>query len=80
MERDGSTSSRGDWRFIPRDPFTYPVFQAGPRTYIGKDIAFMQIKLVAANVLRQYRFVPAVEGYSPVYGSCMTSKMRNGFH
>lgn len=62
IQRDGNT---GDWRFIPRDPFSYPVFQVGPRTCLGKDIAFMQIKLVTTIVLRQFNFVPAIEGYSP---------------
>ncbi|KAF3625583.1 hypothetical protein FXO38_29690 [Capsicum annuum] len=76
LEREDRT---GNWRFIPKDPFTYPVFQAGPRTCIGKEIAFMQMKLVATIVLRRFQIVPAVEGYSPVYGSCMTSMMRNGF-
>ncbi|MCD9560676.1 hypothetical protein HAX54_019419 [Datura stramonium] len=76
LEKDEST---GNWRFTPRDPFTYPVFQAGPRTCLGKDIAFMQIQLVATTVLKQFQIVPAVEGYSPIYGSSMTSKMRNGF-
>ncbi|XP_049358688.1 cytochrome P450 94A2-like [Solanum verrucosum] len=70
---------RKDWVFIPRDPFNYPVFQAGPRTCLGIDIAFMQIKLVAANVLSQFQLVPAVDGYSPVYSSTLTSKMKNGF-
>ncbi|KAM3202053.1 cytochrome 94A1-like [Capsicum annuum] len=76
LERDDRT---GNWRFIPKDPFTYPMFQAGPRTCIGKEIAFMQMKLVATIVLRRFQIEPAVEGYSPVYGSCMTSMMRNGF-
>ncbi|KAM3374594.1 hypothetical protein P3S68_013308 [Capsicum galapagoense] len=76
LERDDRT---GNLRFIPKDPFTYPVFQAVPRTCIGKEIAFMQMKLVVTIVLRRFQIVPAMEGYSPVYGSCMTSKMRNGF-
>ncbi|KAK6793365.1 hypothetical protein RDI58_006818 [Solanum bulbocastanum] len=52
LERDGNT---GDWSFIARDPFSYPMFQAGPRTCLGKL------------------------GYNLIYGSSMTSKMKNGF-
>ncbi|KAH0652500.1 hypothetical protein KY289_030178 [Solanum tuberosum] len=74
--KDVTTSN---WVFIPKDPFNYPVFQAGPRTCLGIDIAFMQIKLVAANVLSQFQLGPAVDGYSPVYSSTFTSKMKNGF-
>ncbi|XP_006365642.1 cytochrome P450 94A1-like [Solanum tuberosum] len=76
LRKDVTTSN---WVFIPRDPFNYLVFQAGPRTCLGIDIAFMQIKLVAANVLSQFQLVPAVDGYSPVYTSTLTSKMKNGF-
>ncbi|PHT46362.1 hypothetical protein CQW23_15520 [Capsicum baccatum] len=70
LEREDRT---GNWRFIPKDPFTYPVFQAGPRTCIGKEIAFIQMKLVATIVLRRFQIVPAVEGYSLVYGK-LTNK------
>jgi len=71
-------SSTGNWNFIPRDPFTYPVFQAGPRTCLGKEIAFIQIKLVAATILKRFRIVP-LDGFSPIYNSSLTSKMKTGF-
>ena len=34
----------GKWKFVGRDSFTYPVFQAGPRICLGKEMAFMQMK------------------------------------
>ncbi|XP_059302078.1 cytochrome P450 94A2-like [Lycium ferocissimum] len=68
----------GNWKFVPKDPFTYPVFQAGPRTCLGKEIAFMQIKLVVACVLKRFRLVP-VDGFTPIFNSSLTSKMKNGF-
>ncbi|KAI3463952.1 hypothetical protein Pfo_020615, partial [Paulownia fortunei] len=68
------------WRFINRDSYTYPVFQAGPRICLGKEMAFMQMKRVVARVLRQFRVVPlVVEGAEPVYISDLTSKMKGGF-
>ncbi|KAI3463955.1 hypothetical protein Pfo_020618 [Paulownia fortunei] len=68
------------WRFINRDSYTYPVFQAGPRICLGKEMAFMQMKRVVARVFRQFRVVPlVVEGAEPVYISDLTSKMKGGF-
>ncbi|KAK6164530.1 hypothetical protein DH2020_001394 [Rehmannia glutinosa] len=56
----------GKWSFVGRDSFTYPVFQAGPRICLGKEMAFLQMKRVVAGVLRRFRVVPAVEGMEPV--------------
>ncbi|XP_070035195.1 cytochrome P450 94A1-like [Nicotiana tomentosiformis] len=71
-------STTGNWNFIPRNPFTYPIFQAGPRTCLGKEIAFMQINLVAATILKRFQIVP-LDGFSPIYNSSLTSKMKTGF-
>ncbi|CAN6438781.1 unnamed protein product [Victoria cruziana] len=40
--------------FVPENPFKYPVFQGGSRVCLGKEIAFMQMKSVAATVLRRF--------------------------
>ncbi|KAK4482276.1 hypothetical protein RD792_009428 [Penstemon davidsonii] len=64
------------WSFVSRDPFTYPVFQAGPRICLGKDMAFLQMKRMVACVLRQFRVVPVAE---PVFISDMGTKMKGGF-
>ncbi|KAD3338350.1 hypothetical protein R6Q59_027003 [Mikania micrantha] len=67
-------------RFVPRDPYTYPVFQAGPRICLGKDMAFLQMKRVVAGVLRQFKVVPVVnDGSEPVFVGALTSKMKGGF-
>ncbi|XP_010246279.1 PREDICTED: cytochrome P450 94A2-like [Nelumbo nucifera] len=78
LERDEVT---GKWRrFVARDPYTYPVFQAGPRVCLGKDMAFLQMKRVAAGILRRFRVVPAMEkGFEPFFISTLTSKMKGGF-
>ncbi|XP_057798029.1 cytochrome P450 94A2-like [Salvia miltiorrhiza] len=69
----------GKWSFVGRDPYTYPVFQAGPRICLGKDMAFLQMKRVAAGILRRFRVLPAEESVAPVYVSDFTSKMKGGF-
>lgn len=68
------------WVFVGRDPYAYPVFQAGPRICLGKEMAYLQMKRVAAGVLSRFKVVPAMEaGEEPVFVSYFTSKMRDGF-
>ncbi|KAK1428387.1 hypothetical protein QVD17_17220 [Tagetes erecta] len=68
-------------RFVARDAYTYPVFQAGPRMCSGKDMAFLQMKRVVAGVLRRFVVVPVVEDGcgEPVFVASLTSKMKGGF-
>ncbi|KAI3463956.1 hypothetical protein Pfo_020619 [Paulownia fortunei] len=77
LERESAAEK---WRFVNRDSYTYPVFQAGPRICLGKEMAFIQMKRVVAGVLRQFRVVPlVVEGAEPVYITDLTAKMKGGF-
>ncbi|NP_001312814.1 cytochrome P450 94A1-like [Nicotiana tabacum] len=70
----------GNWTFVPKDAYTYPVFQAGPRICLGKEMAFLQMKRVVAGVLRRFKVVPVVEqGVEPVFISYLTAKMKGGF-
>ncbi|KAH6758421.1 hypothetical protein C2S51_018656 [Perilla frutescens var. frutescens] len=66
------------WSFVQRDSFTYPVFQAGPRICLGKEMAFLQMKRVIAGVLRQFRVLPVAEA-EPVFTTDLTAKMKGGF-
>ncbi|KAL3531255.1 hypothetical protein ACH5RR_010577 [Cinchona calisaya] len=77
LEKDGVS---GKWNFVAKDSYTYPVFQAGPRICLGKEMAFLQMKRVVAGVLRRFRVVPAMEeGVEPVFTAYLTSKMKGGF-
>uniref|UniRef100_A0A6N2LMY2 Cytochrome P450 n=1 Tax=Salix viminalis TaxID=40686 RepID=A0A6N2LMY2_SALVM len=81
LQRAGDgVSNDGKWSFVGRDPYSYPVFQAGPRICLGKDMAFLQMKRVVAGILRRFKVVPAAEdGVEPVFVSFLTSKMEGGF-
>jgi cytochrome P450 len=61
-------------------PFKYPVFQAGPRTCLGKEMAFVQMKFVASTVLRRFELVPVDEGRVPVFVPLMTAHMAGGLN
>ncbi|KAK4789274.1 hypothetical protein SAY86_020593 [Trapa natans] len=68
------------WAFVGKDPFTYPVFQAGPRICLGREMAFLQMKRIVSGVLRRFRVVPAMEeGMEPHLVQYMSSKMEGGF-
>ncbi|XP_059298336.1 cytochrome P450 94A2-like [Lycium ferocissimum] len=70
-----------NWTFVARDTYTYPVFQAGPRICLGKEMAFLQMKRVVAGVLRRFKVVPVIEkGVEPIFVSYLTAKMKGGFH
>ncbi|KAL1559871.1 alkane hydroxylase MAH1-like [Salvia divinorum] len=51
---------------IKHEPsYKFPAFNAGPRTCLGKEMAFIQMKMVAAAIIYHYH-VELVEGH-PVY-------------
>ncbi|XP_073125786.1 alkane hydroxylase MAH1-like [Henckelia pumila] len=54
------TSANGRIRHEPS--YNFPAFNVGPRTCIGKEMAFIQMKVVAASVIYHYR-VELVEGH-----------------
>ncbi|KAJ7977283.1 putative Cytochrome P450 [Quillaja saponaria] len=68
------------WNFMGRDPYTYTVFQAGPRICLGKDMAFLQMKRVVAGVLTRFKVVPVpANGEEPEFVAYLTAKMKGGF-
>ncbi|PRQ57677.1 putative abieta-7,13-dien-18-ol hydroxylase [Rosa chinensis] len=54
--------------FKPESPFKFVAFHAGPRTCLGKDFAYRQIKTVAMALLCFFRFKLADEtGYRTMF-------------
>ncbi|KAK1301092.1 Cytochrome P450 94A1 [Acorus calamus] len=47
--------------FTPVSPFKYPVFQAGARVCLGKELALMEMKSVIVSIVRRFQF-EAVSG------------------
>lgn len=43
-----------DGVFLPQNPFKYPVFQAGLRVCLGKEMAMVELKSVALSLLRRF--------------------------
>jgi len=77
LEKDEAENKQ--WKFVGRDAYTYPVFHAGPRICLGKEMAFLQMKRVVAGILRRFKVVPALEeGVEPEFVPQLTSKMKGG--
>ncbi|KAJ8536573.1 hypothetical protein K7X08_034974 [Anisodus acutangulus] len=60
-------------------PYNFPVFQAGPRVCLGKEMAFTQMKYVLASVLRQFEIKP-VNLDKPIFVPLLTAHMVGGFN
>ncbi|KAL6208705.1 hypothetical protein ACLB2K_019651 [Fragaria x ananassa] len=69
------------WRFVAKDVFSYPVFQAGPRVCLGKEMAFLQMKRVVVGVLKWFQVVPEKRENEeePKFVAHLIAKMKGGF-
>lgn len=60
-------------------PFKYPVFHAGPRMCLGKDMAYIQMKSIAASVLERFGMDVLLEkGKCPQHLLSLTLRMKGG--
>ncbi|KAJ6836710.1 uncharacterized protein M6B38_325015 [Iris pallida] len=66
-------------RFEAHDSFRFVAFNAGPRVCLGKDLAYLQMKSVAAAVLLRYRLALA-EGHRVEQKMSLTLFMKHGLH
>ncbi|KAI8528110.1 hypothetical protein RHMOL_Rhmol12G0125700 [Rhododendron molle] len=75
-------------KFVSENQFRYPVFNAGPRLCVGKNFAYMQMKMVAASVLLRYSVkvaegqnaVPKVVQYCKMSQAAVDVPMKGGFN
>ncbi|XP_006651021.1 noroxomaritidine synthase-like [Oryza brachyantha] len=66
----------GKLRYVPS--YKFMAFSSGPRTCLGKDMAFVQLKAVAAAVLKNFE-VEAVPGHVVEPALSIVLHMKNGF-
>lgn len=72
-------SVQGDQFEPPKNAYNFVAFNAGPRTCLGKDLAYLQMKSVAAAVLLRYRLA-LVPGHRVQQKMSLTLFMKNGLH
>ena len=70
-------SAEGDRFEPPKDGYKFVAFNAGPRTCLGKDLAYLQMKSVASAVLLRYRLLP-VPGHRVDQKMSLTLFMKDG--
>ncbi|KAM0948732.1 putative cytochrome P450 [Dioscorea sansibarensis] len=66
-----------DGVFRPENPFRYPVFHAGPRMCLGKEMAHIQMKSVVACLIERFRFEVLVDKH-PEMVLWLTIRMKGG--
>lgn len=72
-------TAEGDRFETPNDSYKFVAFNAGPRTCLGKDLAYLQMKSVASAVLLRYRLSP-VPGHRVEQKMSLSLFMKNGLH
>ncbi|KAL2921312.1 Alkane hydroxylase MAH1 [Bienertia sinuspersici] len=64
---------------IKHEPsYKFSVFGAGPRTCIGKQMAFTQMKIVAATIIHNYH-IDVVQQSDHIPEGSLVSRVKNGF-
>ncbi|XP_042519841.1 cytochrome P450 94C1-like [Macadamia integrifolia] len=64
--------------FSPESPFKYPVFQAGLRVCLGKEIALMEVKSVALALVRRFQVEVVKPSLSPRFAPGLTATVSGG--
>ncbi|KAJ7519220.1 hypothetical protein O6H91_20G029200 [Diphasiastrum complanatum] len=63
--------------FYPESPFKFTAFQGGPRICLGKDSAYLQMKVTASLLFRFFKF-NLVPGHKVVYRTMTALGMAHG--
>ena len=64
--------------FVQECPFKYPVFQAGVRVCLGKDLALMEMNAVAAALVRRFDVRVVGANSEPRFAPGLTATVRGG--
>ncbi|KAK4281991.1 hypothetical protein QN277_013423 [Acacia crassicarpa] len=60
------------------NPFRYPVFHAGPRMCLGKELAYIQMKCIAASVMEVFEIEAQNKDKCPQHLLSLTLRMKGG--
>ncbi|PSS33494.1 Cytochrome P450 94A1 like [Actinidia chinensis var. chinensis] len=59
-------------------PFRFPVFHAGPRMCLGKDMAYIQMKSIAASIMERFEIDVQERDKCPEHLLSLTLRMKGG--
>ncbi|KAK9755358.1 hypothetical protein RND81_01G019400 [Saponaria officinalis] len=67
--------------FYEENPYKYPVFQAGVRVCLGKEMAIMEIKSVIISIIREFKVELANNSSQvPHFSPGLTATFKGGLH
>jgi len=69
---------REDGTFQPESPFRYPVFHAGPRMCLGKELAYIQMKSIVSCAFERFSFKYRGGDEHPGLDHIITLRMKGG--
>ncbi|CAI8616326.1 unnamed protein product [Vicia faba] len=64
--------------FVPKCPFKYPVFQAGGRVCLGKELAIVEMKAVVAALVKRFDVRVVEPNPEPRFEPGLTATFRGG--
>ncbi|URD88611.1 cytochrome P450 [Musa troglodytarum] len=64
--------------FNPESPFRFPVFHAGPRMCLGKEMAYVQMKSIVACVVERFEIDVVGKEKTPEHVLSLTLRMKGG--
>lgn len=64
--------------FIPENPYKYPVFQAGVRVCLGRDMALLSMKVVAVALVKRFHIKLADSNWVPHFVSGLSASLKGG--
>lgn len=64
--------------FCPESPFKYPVFQAGVRVCLGKEMSLMEMKIVALSVVHRFDIKIVAPEDAPRFNPGLTAMVNGG--
>ncbi|CAL0332820.1 unnamed protein product [Lupinus luteus] len=67
-----------DGVYHKENPFRYPVFHAGPRTCLGKDMAYIQMKSIIVCVMERFEIDVVNKNTCPEHQMSLTLRIRGG--
>ncbi|KAE8660360.1 Cytochrome P450 94C1 [Hibiscus syriacus] len=65
-------------RYVPENPYKYPVFQAGLRVCLGKEMALVEMKCVVLAIISRFNIRVADPNQKPVFTPALTATVRGG--
>ncbi|KAK4763001.1 hypothetical protein SAY86_008769 [Trapa natans] len=64
--------------FSPQNLYKFPVFQAGPRVCLGKELAIAEMKTAAVALVRKYSIRPVDPSWKPKFTPGLTATFGGG--